>query len=140
MASRELWYGYMAMLEETPAVVPGLWDATQDYLRARNLTPARMTHLLTASGEWNYLYYYNNFEICSLAFGRSPIYKYRWGDAPIRTLAVALLVPPEKIHRFTDVPYAHAGYYSHKRHEIQDRLIRYVKRRLGQLKNAKNQK
>jgi alpha 1,2-mannosyltransferase len=145
MAKRDLWYGYMVMLEETPSVVEGLWDATRAYIAERNLRPARMNHLLNANKEWNYLYYYNNFEICSLSFGRSAaytdyfdyldrlggIYKYRWGDAPIRTLAVALLVPEEKTHRFTDVPYAHAGYYSHRWHEFRDRLHRYIARKLG---------
>ena len=65
--------------------------------------------------------YYNNFEVSALSLWRSPdyqhyieyvdslggIYYYRWGDAPIKSLAVALFVPSTKIHQFTDVPYQH---------------------------------
>lgn len=145
MESHDLWYGYMAMLAETPAVVEGLWEATQSYIRGRNITPTMMGQLLDENGAWNYLYYYNNFEICSLAFSRSAaytdyfeyidklggIYKNRWGDAPIRTLAVSMLAPPEKVHQFTNVPYAHAGYYSHRMHEFRDRLIKYLRKRPG---------
>lgn len=68
---------------------------------------------------------YNNFEIVDLEFMRSPaygaiyaavadaggIFNDRWGDAPIRTLAVFALLPPDAVHRFSDVSYYHQGLY-----------------------------
>ena len=78
-------------------------------------------------GNWSVgLVYYNNFEVSALSLWRSTdyqdyieyidslggIYYYRWGDAPIRTLAVTLFVPSTKIHQFTDIPYKHQLVYN----------------------------
>jgi hypothetical protein len=35
------------------------------------------------------------------------IYYRRWGDAPIRTVAVSLTVPEGKLHYFSDIGYEH---------------------------------
>lgn len=141
MTTNDYWYGYIAMLTERPEVVTGLWDAVQTYRRRHKLIAPLLQKLEgQEEGGWNLHYYYNNFEICRLAFGRSQayldffryiddlggIYKHRWGDAPIRTLAVALLVPPEKVHQFAAIPYSHNGYYTHRRHELWDRVKYYA--------------
>ena len=34
----------------------------------------------------------------------------RWGDAPIRRLGLALSVAPDRVHRFSDIAYAHAPF------------------------------
>ena len=129
-------YGYLALQKEFPEVVAGLWDAALDYARSHGLPRERLAPLCDAAGSWNLDYYYNNFEICRLSFGRSAayqdffehlyrtggIYYRRWGDAPIRTLAVMLLVPPERRRHFADLGYAHAGYYSNRPVELRERL------------------
>ena len=144
MEAGDLWYGYIVMLEEKPEVVNGLWSAAKNYMKDAKLVPLAMEQLTSVAGAWNYLYYYNNFEICKLEFGRSRayqeffryldhlggIYKFRWGDAPIRTIAVSMLVPKAKVHRFTDIPYSHAGYCTHWRHCALDRLESILNRHL----------
>lgn len=136
MEANDLWYGYIVMLKEKPEVAVGLWEATKAYIKQHGLESPATRALEAANGDWNYRYYYNNFEIIKLEFGRSRayqdyfsyldrlggIYKHRWGDAPIRTLAVAMFVPEKKVHQFKDVPYSHAGYYTHLQHRIWDRL------------------
>ncbi len=37
-------------------------------------------------------------------------YYYRWGDAPIRLLGVALHSTEERVFRFGDIPYSHKVY------------------------------
>lgn len=136
MAAADCDYGYLAVQKEFPEVVVGLWDATLDYVHRRGLPRERLAPLCDAAGNWNLDFYYNNFEIVRLSFGRSAayqdffahldraggIYCQRWGDAPIRTLAVALLVPPARRRSFADLGYAHAGYYSNRRAAFRERL------------------
>ena len=70
---------------------------------------------------WNMCHFWSNFEIADLDFFRSPeyreffdfldteggIYYERWGDAPIHSLAAALLLEPEQVHHFSDFGYVH---------------------------------
>jgi len=65
--------------------------------------------------------FYNNFEVSDLDVWRSReyrdyidyidrtggIYYGRWGDAPIKTLAVTLFIPQNRTHQFHDVEYSH---------------------------------
>lgn len=86
----------------------GLWSAVNDYAQRRAIRPKfrwAASHV-----------FYNNFEVSDLAVWRSPeyrdyidyidktggIYYRRWGDAPIKTLAVTLFVPKDRIHQFQD--------------------------------------
>jgi alpha 1,2-mannosyltransferase len=128
-------YGYITLLKERPEVVQGLWETSRRYATENGLDLARLGSLTDERGGYNLLYYYNNFEIVDLRFFRSPtylrffdyldrtggIYQFRWGDAPIRTIAVALLVPPAQVRRFDDIGYSHAGYYTQRRHYVTDR-------------------
>lgn len=64
---------------------------------------------------------WSNFEIADLEFFRSnayrEVFKYldrdggfyyeRWGDAPVRSLAAAMLLQPEEVHHFSDLGYVH---------------------------------
>lgn len=74
---------------------------------------------------WNLCHYWSNFEIADLDFFRSEAYQAlfrhldrqggfyyeRWGDAPIHSLAVHLLLPPGKLHHFSDIGYHHAPFF-----------------------------
>lgn len=74
-----------------------------------------------SGNKWNMCHYWSNFEIANLDFFRSNTYQdyfryldakggfysERWGDAPVHTLAVHMLLPPEKIHHFSDIGYEH---------------------------------
>ena len=70
---------------------------------------------------WNMCHFWSNFEIADMDFFRSKEYRdmfqfldedggfyhERWGDAPVHSLAVALLLQPEEIHHFSDFGYVH---------------------------------
>jgi mannosyltransferase len=70
---------------------------------------------------WNMRHFWSNFEIADMDFFRSEAYRKlfrhldedggfyyeRWGDAPVHTLAAAMLLKPEQLHHFSDVGYVH---------------------------------
>ena len=70
---------------------------------------------------WNLCHFWSNFEIADLDFFRSAAYRdffqfldedggfyyERWGDAPVHSLAAALLLRPEQVHHFADIGYVH---------------------------------
>lgn len=72
---------------------------------------------------WNMCHFWSNFEIADMNFFRSEAYRNlvryldedggfyyeRWGDAPVHTLAAAILLKPEQLHHFSDVGYVHGG-------------------------------
>ncbi|KAK0742355.1 nucleotide-diphospho-sugar transferase [Apiosordaria backusii] len=74
---------------------------------------------------WNLCHYWSNFEIASLDFFRSNAYQYlfehldrtggfyseRWGDAPVHSLALGMLLDSHKVHHFEDIGYRHDWYY-----------------------------
>lgn len=65
--------------------------------------------------------FYNNFEISSFGLWRSPvwraymdnidqsggIYTVRWGDAPLHTIGVTMVLERDEIHAFRDIAYRH---------------------------------
>jgi hypothetical protein len=68
---------------------------------------------------------YNNFEILDLTLIQQPqilefirdidrtgsIYKYRWGDAPLRTFMLSMAVDRDKIYRFKNISYIHGAIF-----------------------------
>ncbi|KAL2024348.1 hypothetical protein VTK56DRAFT_8830 [Thermocarpiscus australiensis] len=74
---------------------------------------------------WNLCHYWSNFEIADLDFFRGDAYQAlfrhldrhggfyheRWGDAPVHSLAVHLLLPPGKLHHFSDFGYHHEPFF-----------------------------
>lgn len=113
MAEKNYWYGWNSM--DIGSCVTGLWQATRDYVNTSGIKPEWFSSLQEKH------MYYNNFEVSRVALWRSReyqsyfshidrtmgIYKYRWGDAPIKTIGVSLFVPKARIKKFTDVSYTH---------------------------------
>jgi mannosyltransferase len=78
----------------------------------------------TSGDLWNMCHFWSNFEIADIDFFRSPQYRdmfrfldedggfyyERWGDAPVHSLAAALLLRPEQVHHFSDFGYRHADF------------------------------
>ncbi|KAH7361214.1 glycolipid 2-alpha-mannosyltransferase-domain-containing protein [Pyrenochaeta sp. MPI-SDFR-AT-0127] len=72
---------------------------------------------------WNMCHFWSNFEIADMDFFRSPAYRNlfkfldddggfyyeRWGDAPVHSLAAAMLLKPMEIHHFSDFGYIHSN-------------------------------
>ena len=73
--------------------------------------------------EFNLCHFWSNFEIASFEIFRSPMYreyfefldekmgftKERFGDAPVHTLGVAMLLNLEDVHYFRDIAYSHSS-------------------------------
>jgi mannosyltransferase len=72
---------------------------------------------------WNMCHFWSNFEIADMDFFRSREYRdlfqlldqdggfyyERWGDAPVHSLAAAMLLKAEQLHHFSDVGYVHSN-------------------------------
>ncbi len=113
-------YGFNRILHDNVNCVVGLWDAAETWAANHGVDPTFLDNW--GSG----VTFYNNFEISHRSIWRDPtvraflrhvdelggIYYVRWGDAPIRSLAVALTVPETQLHFFSDVGYAHLPYHS----------------------------
>ncbi|KAH6621526.1 glycosyltransferase family 15 protein [Chaetomium sp. MPI-SDFR-AT-0129] len=82
-------------------------------------------HTSWTGDRWNLCHYWSNFEIASLDFFRSDSYQAlfdhldrsggfyheRWGDAPVHSLAVHLLLKPHELHHFSDIGYHHEPFF-----------------------------
>ncbi len=116
MADRQLQFGYLTEREDT--CVCHLWDKVREYIKITGIKPEFFNELSETSN------YYNNFEVSSMQLWRSDeyqhyinyldklagVYYYRWGDAPIKTIAVSLFVPKDKTHVLTGIKYQHQGF------------------------------
>ena len=115
MSEHDILYGYRGISNDMAACVVGLWNNAKRYIKQHNIA----TQFFKA---WRKnKIYYNNFEISSMKLWLSQNYKdyidmidqaggiyyYRWGDAPIKTIAVTMFVPQSKTHMFRDVSYKH---------------------------------
>jgi len=119
MRDRGLLYGYIQIREEAPSLIRRLWETADEYSRAGGgdlpefYTTWKRTRI-----------YYTNFEISSMSVWKSKkycrlvdyidraggIYYRRWGDAPIKTIAVTLFIARNQTHRFADIAYKHNIY------------------------------
>jgi hypothetical protein len=120
MRNKQLQYGYIQIRDESSSLIRGLWETVDDFLQMNN--DIARTQFYTG---WKHTkIYYNNFEISNMSLWMSDkyrryiehidqqggIYYKRWGDAPIKTIAVTLFTEQSKTFRFTDIPYKHNIY------------------------------
>lgn len=112
-------YGYIKIHFDSYDCTTGLWEAVRNYIKQEHLQSAYFD-------KWTEpMIFYNNFEISALSLWTSKwyqdyvnfidmlggIYYYRWGDAPVKSIAVTLFVPEEATHLFTDVTYQHGSFF-----------------------------
>jgi len=108
-------YGYIQIVNDNANCILGLWEATCKYVREQNIN----AHIFRS---WPHSsVYYNNFEVSKLSLWRSCEYRryidyidrlggifyYRWGDAPIKSLAVSLFAEPKRVHCFNNLGISH---------------------------------
>lgn len=124
-------YGFNIAISELKETIPTLWNATKDFIKAfpdimtKERVDLAMPFLSNDGGDtYSLCHYWSNFEIGDLDFFRGEEYqKYfefldlkggffmeRWGDAPVHTIGVHLLVHPKKIHYFEGIGYTHPPY------------------------------
>jgi len=117
-------YGFNMGLNEDSRTISTLWRDVKQFFKTNPellSEPNNMKFLSDDDGEsYNLCHFWSNFEIGDLNFFRSEAYSKffeyldkkggffyeRWGDAPFHTIAVSLLLPPDKL---MFVPYT--GYY-----------------------------
>ncbi|AQZ16627.1 (ZYRO0B01672g) [Zygosaccharomyces parabailii] len=118
-------YAFNMALQENQKTIPSLWNATKEFMNANPMAvnPDNLMGFVTDDeGEtYNLCHFWSNFEIANLKFFRSPAYESyfefldkkggffyeRWGDAPVHTLAVAIMAPAESIHFVANTGYYH---------------------------------
>jgi len=112
-------YGLIKVLSDGPECVEGLWDLTQRFLQSENITLDKSQSFLHLWHMPNI--FYNNFEISHVSLWKSKlwlkyaeyvdlafgIYLLRWGDAPLHTLGVAMMLSSKQVHTFSDIGYRH---------------------------------
>ncbi|THH09095.1 hypothetical protein EW145_g2248 [Phellinidium pouzarii] len=132
-------YGYRSRTTDPAWVTIGMWDLTDEFVSAR---PGVERTLCENGWEWPsgrvkgkmgedaFPTYYNNFEIVKLEAFRRPdvrewldeiervperIYKYRWGDAPIRYATVNMYFDVKKdVEEYCGIQYWHNGVQGNK--------------------------
>ncbi|KAI8990757.1 nucleotide-diphospho-sugar transferase [Mycotypha africana] len=129
MQERDLKYGFTIALREFRATVPTLWRTTLNFAKAYpqhiypQTSPDSLFRFVTDDkGEkYNLCHFWSNFEIASLKFMRSEAYQSyfryldkaggffyeRWGDAPVHSLAAAMMLKKSEVHWFYDIGYKH---------------------------------
>ncbi|KAG1467330.1 hypothetical protein G6F56_004472 [Rhizopus delemar] len=120
-------YGWTLSLTEYMETIPTLWKTTQQFMSNNPSYIQRgndsLLQWLTDDNyeSYNGCHFWSNFEIGSLDFLRSEKYlKYfehldrqggffyeRWGDAPVHSLAVAMMLKSSEVHFFNDIGYKH---------------------------------
>jgi hypothetical protein len=127
-------YGFVKLMRDDPMCVSGLWAEAEKLIENVQLTnppllskqKASLLHNTSATDTFYALMpsptiFYNNFEIIHRSVTREPlwvawrehiertqgIYYARWGDAPIKSIGVSLVVKKDELHAFTDIPYRH---------------------------------
>ncbi|KAJ1839705.1 hypothetical protein LPJ73_006665, partial [Coemansia sp. RSA 2703] len=124
MKQRGIKYGWNIAMTEFMSTVETLWNTTEQFLAARpDVVSQRNLRrwLLDDKGAYTGCHFWSNFEIVDLSFYRSEAYQAyfdyldraggffyeRWGDAPVHSIAAAMLLDPSEIHYFDDIGYFH---------------------------------
>ncbi|KAG1320133.1 hypothetical protein G6F62_011481 [Rhizopus arrhizus] len=129
MREKDLKYGFAISLTEYGNTIPTLWQTVKEFIKEhpQHVIPANspdslMKWITNDEGEtYNLCHFWSNFEIASLSWLRSQAYldyfNYldraggffyeRWGDAPVHSIAAALMLKKSEVHFFYDMGYFH---------------------------------
>jgi len=125
MRDNKIEYGFTIIHPEYRATIPTLWQTAQDFLKKNSNLPVAnnsMQLITNSDGTYNTCHFWTNFEIANLNFYRSQNYLdyfqfldesggffyERWGDAPVHSIAAAMMLDKKQIHWFEDIGYYHA--------------------------------
>ncbi|CAO3645611.1 unnamed protein product [Cunninghamella blakesleeana] len=126
-------YGFNIAFREFMATIPSLWQTVLDFKRSHPEVMAKLPKEKDSlwdfvssedGSSYNSCHFWTNFEIASLELWRSNEYlKYfnfldrsggffyeRWGDAPVHSIAAAMMLKKEEFHFFNDIGYRHSAY------------------------------
>ncbi|KAI8141487.1 nucleotide-diphospho-sugar transferase [Fennellomyces sp. T-0311] len=133
MRENDLKYGWTISIKEYVETIPTLWETVKsfmkehpEYIIPKSDPESLLAWISNDGGEsYNLCHFWSNFEIGSLAFLRSQKYmdffEYldkaggffyeRWGDAPVHSIAAALMLKQSEVHWFYDMGYFHNPWY-----------------------------
>jgi alpha 1,2-mannosyltransferase len=117
-------YGYALRMKEKMDTIPSLWATAEAYALSKDRkAKVREQWDVTIPGHVLEVgcHYWNNMEITRLDWFRGPVYQdffkhldasggffyERWGDAPIRSLAMLLLADKTDVVWFEEMGYQH---------------------------------
>ncbi|KAL6948577.1 alpha-1,2-mannosyltransferase ktr1 [Hanseniaspora vineae] len=118
-------YSFTVSIYEYEETIKTLWSTTKDFFKEHPnyLHKNNMLDFISDDGgdSYNMCHFWSNFEVASLDLWRGEAYmKYfeyldksggffyeRWGDAPVHSIAAALILDRNEIHHFDDVAYYH---------------------------------
>lgn len=140
LRERNKQYGFVIAIHEYENTIPTLWDTVEsfmeeypellhpnnslDFVTSREASLNSYYSVVDSKSGYNLCHFWSNFEIGNLNFFRGKAYETffhhldmaggfyyeRWGDAPVHTLGLALLLDKDQIHHFEDIGYYHAPY------------------------------
>ncbi|KAF9436101.1 alpha 1,2-mannosyltransferase 2.4.1 [Entomortierella beljakovae] len=123
-------YAFTISLYEYPETIHGLWNTTKGFMAEHPslLAGNNAMNLISDDGgqTYNNCHFWSNFEIVDTRWmrgdGFQKFFQYldrsggffyeRWGDAPVHTIAAALLLPINEIHFFREIGYYHPAVYN----------------------------
>ncbi|EFR00174.1 alpha-1,2 mannosyltransferase KTR1 [Nannizzia gypsea CBS 118893] len=121
-------YSFVISLPEYPGTIETLWQSTKKFIAQYPEHIAKNNNLefISADGgkTYNNCHFWSNFEVGDLNFFRSQKYLdffnlldqdggffyERWGDAPVHSIAVSLMLNKDEIHFFNDIAYRHVPF------------------------------
>ena len=114
-------YAFTNMVADEPACVVDLWEQSEVFYNS-TIRDHRNHSSSALFPSWpRGVVFYNNFEISAMSLWESQtwrqymqyidelggIYTLRWGDAPLHTIGVTMILDTAQIHAFTDIGYRH---------------------------------
>ncbi|KAK4032989.1 nucleotide-diphospho-sugar transferase [Parachaetomium inaequale] len=121
-------YSFVLSLYEYHETIPTLWDSVKKFMKnhPEHIVSNNMMGFLSDDGgeTYNKCHFWSNFEVGNLNWLRSKAYTdffdsldrdggffyERWGDAPVHSIAAALMLQKEEIHFFNDIAYYHVPF------------------------------
>ncbi|KAI5151172.1 alpha 1,2-mannosyltransferase [Enteropsectra breve] len=116
-------YGFVITIREYMDSIPTLMPTAVQYLKRvyNTLQIGKPMDFMYEDGRYNGCHFWSNFEIASFEFFRSEAYNglvdtlersngfyyERWGDAPVHSIALSLLLDRSEIHFFENIGYTH---------------------------------
>jgi len=128
MADNKKIYSWVISLYEYVETIPTLWDSVKTFMKnhPEHIAQGNAMEFISDDGgdTYNHCHFWSNFEIGNLNWLRSKAYidffesldqdggffYERWGDAPVHSVAAAIMLPKEKIHFFNDIAYYHVPF------------------------------
>lgn len=120
-------YSFVLSLYEYVETIPTLWDSVKSLGKfphhiAENNSMAWISD--DGGNTYNHCHFWSNFEIGDLNWLRSQAYTdyfdsldrdggffyERWGDAPVHSIAAAIMLSKDEIHFFNDIAYYHVPF------------------------------